>query len=101
MIDLDELMRLHAAATPGPWEVKLGDFVDDEEVITLHPYIEVNRQAICVPFERGPDDDNEEADIAFICAACNAVPELIAELKEARAENADLRNQLREALERC
>ena len=26
MIDLDELMRLHAAATPGPWEVKSGEF---------------------------------------------------------------------------
>ena len=79
---LSELMRLREAATPGPWEVKLGDFVDDEEVITLHPYIEVNRQAICVPFERGPDDDNEEADIAFICAACNAVPEMVARIRE-------------------
>ena len=26
MIDLDELMRRHDAATPGPWSVKIGDF---------------------------------------------------------------------------
>ena len=25
MIDLDELVRLHEAATPGPWEVKSGE----------------------------------------------------------------------------
>ena len=33
--------------------------------------------------------------------ALESLPELISELKEARAENADLLNQLREALEMC
>ena len=100
-VNLDELMKLREAATPGPWKVKIGDFEDYDGYGTVTaPYVEAEGKTICVPFDRGPDDENDEDDAHYIVAACNAVPELIAELKEARAENADLRNQLREALER-
>lgn len=55
MIDLDELMRLHEAATPGPWEVKIGDFESEDGYGTVTaPYVE---------------------------AACNAVPELVARIR--------------------
>ena len=75
MIDLDELMRLHDAATTGPWEVKSGEFEDDEGYGTVTaPYVEADGKTICVPFNRGPDDENDEADASYICAACNSVP---------------------------
>lgn len=83
MIDLDELMRLHEAATPGPWKVKNGDFESEDGYGTVTaPYVEADGKTICVPFDRGPDDDNDEDDAAYIVAACNAVPELVARIRE-------------------
>ena len=83
MIDLDELMRLHEAATPGPWEVNIGDFESEDGYGTVTaPYVEADGKTICVPFDRGPDDENDEADAAYIVAACNAVPELVARIRE-------------------
>ena len=87
MIDLDELMRLHDAATPGPWKVKSGDFESEDGYGTVTaPYVEADGKTICVPFDRGPDDENDEADAAYIVAACNAVPELVARIRELEAE---------------
>lgn len=83
MIDIDELMRLHAAATPGPWEVKSGEFEGDEGYGTVTaPYIEADGKMICVPFDRDPEDENDESDAAYIVAACNAVPELVSRIRE-------------------
>lgn len=83
MVDLDKLMRRHDAATPGPWKVKIGDFESEDGYGTvMAPYVEADGKTICVPFDRGPDDDNDEADAAYICAACNAVPELVARILE-------------------
>ena len=63
MIDLDELMRLHAAATPGPWEVKSGEFEGDEGYGTVTaPYVEADGKMICVPFDRDPVYENDEAE---------------------------------------
>ena len=87
MLDLDELMRLRAAATPGPWKVKIGDFESEDGYGTvMAPYVEADGKTICVPFDRGPDDDNDEADAAYICAACNAVPELVTRIRELEAQ---------------
>lgn len=83
MIDLDELMRLHAAATPGPWQVKIGDFESEDGYGTATaPYVEADGKMICVPFDKGPDDDNDEDDAHYIVAACNAVPELVSRIRE-------------------
>lgn len=41
---------------------------------------------ICVPFDKGPDDDNDENNAAYIVAACNAMPELVARIRELEAQ---------------
>ena len=70
MIDLDELERLAKAATSGPWEVvDARVFLDDED-------LEIRNGQHCIGFGSG------EANAAYIVAACNAVPELIARVRE-------------------
>ena len=89
MIDLEKLMELHDAATPGPWKAKIGDFESEDGYGTVTaPYVEADGKTICVPTDRGPDDDNDEDDAAYIVAACNSVPDLVARIREleARAE---------------
>ena len=73
---LDKLERLAKAATPGPWEGR-GN----------HIFCANNKRLVYVEAERALDLQTA----AYIVAACNAVPELIAELKEARAENGELK----------
>ena len=83
MIDLDELMMLREAATPGPWKVNIGDFESEDGYGTVSAsYVEADGKNICVPTDRWPDDDNDEDDAAYICAACNAVPELMSWIRE-------------------
>ena len=87
MIDLDELMRRHDAATPGPWSVKIGDFEAEDGYGTVSAsYVEADGKTICVPFDRGQDDENDEDDTAYIVASCNAVPELVARIRELEAQ---------------
>lgn len=69
-IDLDELERLAKAATPGPWEYRL-----------------VGRQANIIMADTEPlcatkYSHNKSHDAAYIVAACNAVPELVARIRE-------------------
>ena len=86
-VNLDELMRLREAATPGPWEVKIGDFESEDGYGTVTaPYVEADGKTICVPFDRDPDDENDEDDTAYIVAACNAVPKLVARIRELEAQ---------------
>lgn len=73
MIDLDELMRLHAAATPGPWEHKIDDAFDEPSSHVITPYV--------ASFAK-PED------AAYICAACNGVPELVSRIRELESEHA-------------
>lgn len=84
-IDLDELERLAKAATPGPWVdsglglirplKKTSEFVAHCAPIVIHS---VKKLQQC------------KANAAYIVAACNAVPELVARVRELKA-----------ALERC
>ena len=102
MIDLDELMRLHDAATPGPWSVKIGDFESEDGYGTVTaPYVEADGKTICVPFDRGPDDENNEDDTAYIVAACNAVPELVSWIRELEAQLNTANLKQVSALEPC
>ena len=81
MIDLDELMRLREAATPGPWKVKIGDFESEDGYGTVTaPYVEADGKMICVPFD-SDEDENDENDAAYIVASCNALPELVARIR--------------------
>lgn len=72
MIDIEELERLAAQATPGPWKmVDARAFLDDEDY-------EIRNGQHCIGYGTAEDD------AAYIVAACNAVPELIAENRELR-----------------
>lgn len=63
MIDLEKLMKLHDAATPGPWEmVDARAFLDDED-------FEIRNGQHCIGY------GTSEADAQYIVAACNSVPE--------------------------
>ena len=81
-IDLDALEAALAKATPGPW--RRGSR-DEYVVIHLdHGYI------VC---DEDPEDDNAErveADTDTIIAAHNALPALIAELRELRSYRAEV-----------
>lgn len=117
-LDLDELERLAKAATPGPWKVADKGYL---YVTDANPNREIARILM------KPRAYNANA--AYIVAACNSLPRLIEmyrqEFEEAcdadkawqnlrkdwlasvervkalEAENADLRNELKAALERC
>ena len=71
MIDLDKLMRLHAAATPGPWKVEKN-----------HTAYDSWGDSVCYTQQCHNLDNN----LAYIVAACNAIPELVARIRELEAE---------------
>lgn len=81
MIDLDELMKLRDAATPGPWKTDLGNFDSDGYSMVIRPYIEADGK---ITFVSNDDTDYgyDEDDAAYIVAASNAVPELVAHIRE-------------------
>lgn len=91
---IDELERLAKDITPGPWSVK-----DD-----WHLYImdaTGKRELAKISNKYRAKDTNA----AYIAAACNSVPELIAENRALRErvqwledQNTDLCNQLRRAI---
>lgn len=86
MIDLDELMKLREAATPGPWKTDLGNFDSDGYSMVIRPYIEADGK---ITFVSNDDTDYgyDENDAAYIVAACNAVPELVARIRELEAQH--------------
>lgn len=70
MIDLDELERLHAAATPGPWYADdASAFADDED-------FEIRTSTAPIAYGISMDDAH------YIVAACNALPKLIERVRE-------------------
>lgn len=85
----DELRRLAAAATPPPWEVRPGRVV-------FAPCKCCGLVADCAQF--GPDPECSNA--AYIVAACNAVPGLLADLERAEAGMAAMREALESFAER-
>lgn len=124
-IDLGELERLAAQATPGPWMANNWGRV-------WYTSNHDSKRLVCDTMRntvRNPK--SSRANARLIAAMRNAVPELIARVRELErqreilagkigtltrwydamagceegqkleAENADLRNQLRDALERC
>ena len=90
-IDLDALEAALAKSTPGRW--RRGSR-DEYVVVHLdHGYI------VC---DEDPEDDNAErveADTDIIIAAHNALPALIAELRELRAESAAIKARAWQSIE--
>lgn len=69
-VDLEKLEQLAAQATPGPWSlVDARAFLDDED-------FEIRNGQHCIGY------GTSGADAAYIVGACNAVPELIARVRE-------------------
>ena len=77
MIDLDELMRLRKAATPGPWKSCTDEVYVCGE-LSYYDYVgNAEGKEVVSRITRVSDEDG-----AYICAACNAVPELVARIRE-------------------
>ena len=80
MFDIDRLEALHAAATPGEWESRhYGTcYEDDEDFLNeIGDGVQVASTAINLA-------SCDRADSYFIAASHNAMPELIAELRQLR-----------------
>jgi hypothetical protein len=81
-IDLDALEKLAAQATPGPWEADMLYNIVDEHGILVHTFEEFGHTT-------KPSREN----VRYIVAACNAVPELIAENRALRERVRELERQ--------
>lgn len=91
MINLDELMRLHDAATPGPWSVAFYTRVCSE----------TKRKEVASCEEADVTQKQREKNAAYICAACNAVPGLVKRIKELEAQLSAQSLKQFSALEPC
>lgn len=89
-IDIDELKRLEAVATPGPWEH--GTYLDGSHHVTADDGSDEGRTII------NGFAGLSEADAAYIAAARNALPALT--LRCERAEREDFRGLYRQKLDR-
>ena len=76
MVNLDELMRLHDAATPGPWGPNIDGHISSAKGMVCHKVHVYN-----TPDGREYDLPYKD-DAAYICAACGAVPELVKRVRE-------------------
>jgi len=87
---LDELARLHAAATPGEWR---GDRIDR----TVKYGISVGEDGHLKPvfwFDFYPDDGNNEEDFNAVIAIHNAFSALLEYVRELESERDEARAQL-------
>ncbi len=94
---LDELERLLKAGTPGPW-------TRDGIVIAHLPKPSGMPKEVCLlgyplhhPLDRSPPFPNADENAALICAAINALEELVAmgrRVAELERENADLKTSV-------
>jgi hypothetical protein len=88
MIDLDELQRLHDAATPGPWKTDGPESVwtntvdrKDAEILLRTPFVFKNDHTLeteCCRCELC------NANTALVVAMRNAMPAMIAEMRATR-----------------
>lgn len=92
---LDEISALADAATPGPWRVKLAHHRKTGQLVMAY---------FVRPPKPGSNIDNvkswvldEIPDAQFIATARTAVPELLAEVRRARAAEAETHRLLDEA----
>lgn len=93
MTDLNRLEELLAKATKGPWEAcepgDYGDFDGNSRVICSADPDDMRRIAVVHWFQRHPETD---ANAALIVEAINALPALIARVRELEEALAVLRD---------
>ena len=83
-VDIEKLEGLAKDATHGKWFVN--DCCDNKKFYAIKTSgVFIGETLGCY---------NGKANAAYIAAACNSLPALIDELKEARAENAELKHEL-------
>ena len=83
-VDIEKLEALAKTATPGPWETETYVIYARNERGNLFPVAET-----ILPIDFDHTYTAHKKDAAYITAACNAVPELI-------AENRDLQKRVQE-----
>ena len=76
-VDIEKLEALAKAATPGPWETETYVVYARNERGNLFPVAET-----ILPIDFDHTYTAHKKDAAYITAACNAVPELIARVRE-------------------
>ena len=84
MIDIEELKRLAGRATPGPWHADDGaaSGFDGSWDVAGSDYCGIASMADTAEVAKLPRDPRSNAE--YIAAACNSVPELIAEIERLR-----------------
>ena len=88
MTDYEELRRLATAATPGPLHHnKDNEQIGDVSNEAGHPFLQVMQQ-------QPRDHKQRDADAAYVAAALNAVPELLADLERKDALLRDCRTAI-------
>ena len=96
MIDLDELMKLREAATPGPWKSCTDEVYVCGE-LSYYDYVgNAEGQEVVSRITSVSEEDS-----AYICAACNAIPELVARIRELEAQLRATNTTQVSALEPC
>lgn len=92
-LDLDELERLAAQATPGPWKEGRHDMFSIVEGAHAK-YIYANSIPVAISTGEEKDCERVLADARYIAAACNAVPSLIARVRELERQREYLAREL-------
>lgn len=94
MVDIEKLEKLMAQATPGPWFCKSVPGLGGGRHNRPHIFAD----GVCLPVASLSVIKGEE-DAAYIVAACNSLPDLIAE-NRALQERAQMRQELVEQYEK-
>ena len=90
MIDLNDLMRLREAATPGPWDTEYRE--RENGMYGQDVFTSENGETIATiawypkPLGNGVTSTYRADNAAYIVAACNAVPELVQRIRELEAQ---------------
>ena len=92
MIDLDELERLHAEAAGTPYKAK-GDWIYAQSVSHKRTF---SRRPMAYTIDNRDGRYKPTETATYIVAACNAVPELIAENRALRERVRELERRIAE-----
>ena len=97
--DLSALESLLAKATPGPWR---NERTGDEETVMriIHGRRSAGGSEVCIVTTGSYNDATEAGNAALIAAAVNALPALIARVRELEQERDEARTE-RDALREC
>lgn len=97
-LDLDALEALAAEALEhGPWRIR-NDDRGDGWVVAIEPEGGVRGVTFWAEHADDAGLDVLPDDAAYIVAACNSVPALVAEVRRLRAANKELHKELKEAV---